>query len=173
MPRKKAAAKGRFAGISTEGNASDVGKALLNKTGHAKAVREALQKSATRVTIKSRRKMGSRPGGGLYKRIPEQITNEDRRDGAVMRLKGGDTTIGAEFGMSRHMLFGKAYPQKKMKRRVMPPGIKRAKVDGYIVGSTIKETMTDTQKDVRDAVLDEIAKELAKKGVRVYKRGLF
>jgi hypothetical protein len=158
-------------GIVTEGSASDAGRALLNDEGHKRAITEALDVSAKRIKKQSRQKLGGRPGGGLYKREREAIDSGRQKGGAVMIVRGGGTMIGAEFGMKIQYVFGRPILQSSMSRRVMPIPVRTAKVDGYVVGATIKATMDQTQKDVRDAVLAGIGKDLARVGLRVSKKG--
>jgi len=166
-----AAARGRSQGIITEGSADAAGRALLNDEGHRKAIAEALDLSANRIKKQSRQKLGGRPGGGTYKRQREDIDTGRLKGGAAMVLRGGSTVIGAEFGMKVHYVFGRPVLQSSMSRRTMPIPVRTAKVDGYVVGSTIKATMDQTQKDVRDAVLAGIAKDLTRAGLRVAKKG--
>jgi len=154
----------------TEGRADDVGRALLNTTGHRRATADALHQSARRVTVKSARRVQGRPGGGSYKREPGAYSSEKVRGGAAVGIRGGGTAIGAEYGTEVHMVFGRFKVAGAMKRRVFPPNIAATDAtDGYVVGQTIKDTMPETQKDVRDAVLTEMAKDLARAGARVRK----
>ena len=158
-------------GIVTEGSASDAGRAILNDEGHKRAIADALDVSAQRIKKQSRQKLSSRPGGGAYKRERQKIDSGRQKGGAVMIVRGGGTMIGAEFGMKVHYVFGRPVLQASMSRRVMPIPVRTAKVDGYVVGATIKATMDQTQKDVRDAVLSGFAKDLAQAGLKVTKRG--
>ena len=134
---------------------------------------DALDQSAQRIKKQSRQKLGGRPGGGLYKRQREAIDSGRQKGGAVMIVRGGGTMIGAEFGMKIQYVFGKPVTQASMSRRVMPVPVRTAKVDGYVVGATIKATMDETQRDVRDAVLESFAKDLSRAGLKVTKRGIF
>lgn len=163
---------GRTSGIDTSGKASDVGAALLDSSGHKRAIAEALEDSSKRIEKQSRERLGSRPGGGLYKRERQDIDAVKMRGGAGILVKGGGTMLGAEFGMSVHYVYGRPVKQASMKRRVMPVPIRSAKkTEGYVVGQTIKDTMKDTQNDVRDAVLAELAKDLRRAGAKVRKKG--
>lgn len=126
-----------------------------------KALAEAVQRDATQ----SKSTLSSRPGAsGRYKREPEAYSDVMYRGDPAVRIEGGGTAIGAEFGTTYHTVFGRKVLAKSMKRRVFGARVGRGRL-GKVVGKTAKANLPKTERDVALAFDREAEREFRKAGL--------
>ena len=115
---------------------------------------------------RSRSRVGSRPGGGTYKR-PRSGSIQAKRSGKnvdiVLNPSGSPTLLGAEFGTRRAWVFGRVMSASKLKRKQYAGYDQR----GHIVGEEFTPTrISKRDRDVAKRMeRDNVAKQLNRAGV--------
>jgi hypothetical protein len=126
-----------------------------------KALGEAVERDARQ----SAQTLQSRPGAsGRYKREPGAYSDVVYKGDPAVRIEGGGTAIGAEFGTTYHYVFGRKVLAKSMKRRVFGARTGRGRL-GKVVGKTAKANLSKTEREIALAFDREAEAEFRKAGL--------
>lgn len=126
---------------------------------------DAIAKSVQRDATQSKSTLSSRPGAsGKYKREPEAYSDVMYKGDPAVRIEGGGTAIGAEFGTTYHTVFGRKVLAKSMKRRVFGARTGRGRL-GKVVGKTAKANLPKTEREVALAFDKAAERQLRKAGL--------
>jgi hypothetical protein len=109
---------------------------------------DALEDSAKQNTRRSAQAVQSRPGSsGKYKREPGAYSQTVRNGAPAIKIQGGGTAIGAEFGATYHTVFGRRVKAASMRRRVFGARVKR-QTSGKVVGRVVKADLPALERRV-------------------------